>query len=444
MINIYRQLYLQARFFIIASTIVIIFALSFIIGWLFPIGQSLLLLLFIVTLADSFLLLSKKQVLFAERKVQSIISLDDENKIVIRIKNLSGLNLNITIYDDLPYQLQKRDFVIRSSLKKDEEKLFEYFIVPKIRGEYIFGNIINLVSSSLGFVSRKIKFEQKTAVHVYPSVIQMKKFELKSPQRISQNEGIKKIRRIGHTYEFEHIKEYVTGDDSRTINWKASSRRATLMVNQYEDEQSQQIYSIIDKSRIMRMTFNDLTLLDYSINTSLILSNLILQKHDKAGLITFSDKIGTIITAEKSKQQLKKIFEALYNEKENFLEADYELLYHIIRKVIKNKSLIFLYTNFESIQAFERLLPILRQISKSHSLVVMFFENEEINDLSKKPASSLFDIYNQTVVRKYLFDKNQIKTELNNHGIYCIKSVPRELYVHTINKYLELKSRGLT
>jgi len=444
MISIYRQLYLQTRFFIMASAVVIIFALSFVIHWLFPIGQSLLLLLFIVALADSFLLLSRKQIMYAERTVQAIISLYDENKVLIRIKNLSGLNLNITIYDDLPYQLQKRDFVIHSSLKKDEEKLFEYFIVPKRRGEYVFGNIIILVSSSLGFASRKIEFYQKTAVHVYPSVIQMKKFELKSPLLAAQNEGIKKIRRIGHTYEFEHIKEYVMGDDSRTINWKASGRRATLMVNQYEDEQSQQIYSIIDKSRIMRMTFNDLTLLDYSINTSLVLSNLILQKHDKAGLITFSDKIGTIITAEKSKQQLKKIFEALYNEKENFLEADYELLYHIIRKVIKNKSLIFLYTNFESIQAFERILPILRQISKLHLLVVIFFENEEVNELGKKAASSLLDIYNQTVVRKYLFDKNQIKTELINHGIHCFKSVPRELSVHTINKYLELKSRGLT
>ena len=444
MISIYRQLYLQTRFFIMASAVVIIFALSFVIHWLFPIGQSLLLVLFIVALADSFLLLSRKQIMYAERTVQAIISLYDENKVLIRIKNLSGLNLNITIYDDLPYQLQKRDFVIHSSLKKDEEKLFEYFIVPKRRGEYVFGNIIILVSSSLGFASRKIEFYQKTAVHVYPSVIQMKKFELKSPLLAAQNEGIKKIRRIGHTYEFEHIKEYVMGDDSRTINWKASGRRATLMVNQYEDEQSQQIYSIIDKSRIMRMTFNDLTLLDYSINTSLVLSNLILQKHDKAGLITFSDKIGTIITAEKSKQQLKKIFEALYNEKENFLEADYELLYHIIRKVIKNKSLIFLYTNFESIQAFERILPILRQISKLHLLVVIFFENEEVNELGKKAASSLLDIYNQTVVRKYLFDKNQIKTELINHGIHCFKSVPRELSVHTINKYLELKSRGLT
>lgn len=443
MIDLYKQLFLPARFFIIASVIVIIFAISFIVHWLFPIGVSLLLLLFISSLADSLLILSKKQPLSVERMVNAIMSLGDENKVTITIKNISGLNLNITIYDDLPYQLQNRDFKKEATLLQNEEKVFEYFITPKCRGEYKFGNINVLITSPLGLVSKKVIINQKIAVHVYPSIIQMKKYELKSQSLFSLSEGIKKHRRIGHSYEFNQIKEYVFGDDSRTINWKASGRRATLMVNQYEDERSQQVYSIIDKSRTMRMPFNGLTLLDYSINTTLVLSNIILQKHDKAGLITFSDKIGTIIPAEKNEQQLKKILEALYNEQEHFLEAEYELLYHLVRKVVKNRSLIFLYTNFESIQAFERILPLLRQINKLHLLVVMFFDNEEVVDLSKKSANKLYDIYVQTMARKYLFDKNQIISELTNHGIHCIKSLPGDLSVHTINKYLELKSRGM-
>jgi uncharacterized protein (DUF58 family) len=443
MTGFYKQLFLPARFFILGSVIIVVFGFSFVIHWLFPLGQSLLLLLIAITAVDGVLLFAKKELVRAERKVQDIISLGDENKIFINLKNISSLKLNISIYDDLPYQLQKRNLKLESSIDKEKEKTFEYIITPKRRGEYVFGNINVIASTGIGLVCRKVVVEAKQSVHVYPSIIQMKKFGLKAPLLYTTNQGIKRMRRIGHTYEFEQIKEYVTGDDSRTINWKASSRRATLMVNQYEDERAQQIYSIIDKSRIMKMSFNGLSLLDYSINASLVLSNITLQKHDKAGLITFSDKIGTIIPAEKNELQLKKIFEALYNEKEYFLEAEYELLYHIIRKVIKNKSLIFLYTNFESIQAFERVLPILRQINKYHQLVVIFFENEEVAELSKKPANKLFDIYVKTMAKKYLFDKNQVKTELNNHGIQCIKTLPEELSIHTINKYLELKSRGL-
>ena len=99
------------------------------------------------------------------------------------------------------------------------------------------------------------------------------------------------MRRIGHSYEFEQIKNYVRGDDYRSINWKATSRRGHLMVNQYEDERAQQVYNIIDKSRSMKMPFNGMSLLDYAINTSLVISNVALQKHDRAGLMTFSDKM---------------------------------------------------------------------------------------------------------------------------------------------------------
>jgi len=443
MINIYKQLFFAARFFIIASVIIVVFALSFILQWLFPFAELLLALLVSVTIADGMLLMNKKRNLQVKRIVPNVMSLGDENKIVIDTTNSTGINIKITIYDDLPYQLQNRDFKIEASLKRNEAKTFEYNVTPTTRGEYVFGNINIFITSSIGLINQKQVIDQKFPVHVYPSIIQMKKFELKVRSFSLTAEGIKKQRRIGHSYEFEQIKEYVLGDDSRSINWKASGRRATLMVNQYEDERAQQVYSIIDKSRVMRLPFNNLSLLDYAINSTLVMSNIILRKHDKAGLITFSDKIGSIIPAEKSSQQLKKILEALYNEQEHFLDAEFELLYHLVRNIITNRSLIFLYTNFESIHALERVLPILRRINKFHLLVVIFFDNEEVVDMSKQKAHKLFDIYVQTMAKKYLNEKDQVTSMLSNHGILCIKSIPSELSINTINKYLELKSRGM-
>ncbi len=441
--SLYKQLFLSVRFFWFGGIIVVLFAFSFMIHWLFPIAQVCLVFLGAITFADILLLLNPKRKVNAERFVPGIMSLGDENPVSLTIKNAKGVDLKITVFDDLPYQLQKRDFKIESKLANGEEKIFNYTLVPTSRGEYIFGNIHLILSSPIGLINQKQSIPHNTAVHVYPSIVQMKKYELKAHHSYSLSDGIKRQRRLGHSYEFDQIKEYVVGDDSRSINWKASSRRSSLMVNQYEDERAQQVYSIIDKSRSMRMPFNNLTLLDYAINSSLVISNVVLQKHDKAGLITFSDKIGTIVPAEKNVQQLKKILEALYNEQEQFLEAEYELLYHLVRNVVKNRSLIFLYTNFESLHAFERVLPILRRINKLHLLVVIFFENEEVVKLSKNSVNNLYDIYVQTMARKYLGDKAQIASELSNLGINCIKSLPSELSINTINKYLELKSRGL-
>ena len=118
--------------------------------------------------------------------------------------------------------------------------------------------------------------------------------------------------------EFEQVKNYVPGDDYRTINWKATARRGDLMVNSYTDEKSQHVYCIIDKSRAMKMPFEGLSLLDYAINASLVLSNIALLKEDKAGLITVAEKIGAVIPAERRPTQINKILEVLYKEKTRY------------------------------------------------------------------------------------------------------------------------------
>lgn len=191
------------------------------------------------------------------------------------------------------------------------------------------------------------------------------------------------------------------------------------------------------------MPFNGLSLLDYSINTSLVLANIALKKYDKTGLITYSHRVGTTLPAERSELQLKKILQALYHEKPQPFEANYDLLYRGVKNVIHGRSLIFLYLNFESIYAMERALPILQRINRQHLLVVMIFENTELLEYSKGKAVYISDIYAQTIAQKLLHDKKQIVSKLRKYGIQTLLSKPEELSVDTVNKYLELKSRGL-
>src|SRR5690606_40532545 len=122
------------------------------------------------------------------------------------------------------------------------------------------------------------RVSQNKTVPVYPSFRQMRKYELPAISNRLTEFGIKKIRRIGQNREFEQIKEYVVGDDYRTINWKATARRGTLMVNTYQDERAQQVYAVIDKGRTMKMPFEGMTLLDYDINASLVISNIAIRK----------------------------------------------------------------------------------------------------------------------------------------------------------------------
>jgi uncharacterized protein (DUF58 family) len=438
-----KNLFLTRRFFIVFGGVIILFIAAFSYAWLFPIAQTTLVVGLGIVMADIILLFNKKTKVEAKRHVPKMMSLGDANRVALDIINQSNQRFKVTLIDEIPIQFQKRDFEMALILRGGEARQTEYELTPTERGEYTFGFVNIFIESFLGLVQRRFLQEAGMSAPVYPSIIQMKNFELKAFKQIAHQSGVKKIRRLGHSYEFEQIKNYVAGDDFRTMNWKASSRRGAMMVNQYEDERSQQVYCVIDKSRVMRMPFSGLTLMDYAINASLVMSNIILKKKDRAGLLTFSDKIGATLQADNSPNQLNRILHELYREKEGKGEASYELLYYASRKLIKGRSLLILFTNFESMFALERELPTLRMINNLHLLVVIFFINTEIEDFSKKEAGNTEEIYHQTIAKKYMNEKIQMMQKLRQHGIQTILTRPEDLNINTLNKYLELKSRGL-
>jgi len=241
--------------------------------------------------------------------------------------------------------------------------------------------------------------------------------------------------------EFEQIKEYVPGDDLRTLNWKASARKGGLMVNTYTDEKSQQVYCIIDKGRLMKMPFNGLTLLDYAINSCLVVSNVCLRKQDRVGVITFSNKLGSVLAADRKPVQKDQILQLLYNQETDFLESDFEMLYLQLRNRVRNRSLLILFTNFKSVSGLKRQLDYLRSMASHHILVVIFFENTELQQLITTPVNNIEGVYVKTIAEKFAFEKRLIVKELLKHGILSILTTPQKLTIDTINKYLELKSR---
>jgi uncharacterized protein (DUF58 family) len=439
----WRNTNLSNRFFWALGCIALLYASAFGFAWLMPVAHVVLMLFIILLIVDFFLLFRIKSPVHAERKLPQVLSLHDHNEVIIQLHSLYPWTISTRIIDELPPQLQERNLLLRLRLPRQRDTGISYTVRPFKRGAYTFSHINIYLIGFFQLLERRLVVEQTETVKVYPSIIQMKKFELYTMKHIAFFEGMKKMRRIGHSYEFDQIKQYVQGDDIRSINWKNTGRTGTLMVNHYEDERAQQVYCLIDKSRNMKMPFDQLTLMDYAINTSLVISNIAIRKQDKAGIISFSSKVDTIIKADRHAGQMRKILDTLYNERERFNESSFEYLYQTIRQVIHVRSLLFLYTNFESYYAIERVMGILRKLNKLHLLVVVFFENEEIRQYGETPAKHTEDVYLTTFARKFVLEKQLIMQELNKYGIQTIITSPSQLTVHTINKYLELKSRGM-
>jgi uncharacterized protein (DUF58 family) len=436
-----KSYYLNTIVYYIVGTAAMIFVLSYFFPALYRIGGLLLLLLGIAVLIDSLLIYSKKKGVNGVRLTTDRFSIGDENKVVLELSNQYLFPVRLSVIDEIPEQFQDRTWLRKVTISSKSTATIEYWLTPVTRGEYIFHAINVFVHAPFKLVKRKYTFDVQKVVKVYPSYIQMRRYQLLAVSNRLQEVGVKRIRKLGHSMEFEQIKEYVRGDDYRTINWKATARKDSLMVNNYTDERSQQIYCIINKGRVMKMPFGGMTLMDYAINASLILSNVALVKQDKAGLITFAENLDTFVLADKKTTQINILLETLYKQQTNFNESDFEKLFSVVRNRVTNRSLLILFTNFESLESLQREMPALKKMARYHLLLVVFFENSELKELIEAKVSKLEDVYIKTIAEKFAFEKRLMVKELHKNGIQSILTTPENLTVNTVNKYLELKTR---
>jgi uncharacterized protein (DUF58 family) len=436
------SLFFSSRFYWSLALIACMFALAFLVPGLLFVIRILFFVFVALVLLDYVILFFTSNAVTTSRVLAERFSNGAQNTVKIRINNQFPFKASLTIIDELPVQFQKRDFLLKTTLEGNGETEVSYQLRPVERGEYVFLDTNVFVKSPLNLVVRRFQSGGNDVVKVMPSFVDLRSFEIIAYSNNLSEAGSRRIRKIGHSLEFEQIKEYVMGDDIRSINWNATARKGGhLMVNNYTDERSQQVYCLIDKGRVMKMPFEGMTLLDYAINATLILSRVALIKQDKAGLLTFADQINQFLPADRKSAQMSTIMETLYNQDTKFLETDFEKVLIHMRMRITSRSLVILFTNFESLSGLQRQLPYIRSIAKNHLVLVVFFENTELKQLTDNPGTDIESLYIKTIAEKFAFEKRQMVKELQQHGIFTILTPPEKLTINTVNKYLELKAR---
>lgn len=408
---------------------------------LFVFGRWLLVLWLLVTVAD-ILLLYHRRAVTAARRVAGRFSNGDDNSVAIDLGNDYPFTARLIVIDEAPVVFQRRNVSFSVTLAAGAKTTLRYTLRPTRRGSYGFGLIRVFARSPLGLVERRYSPGQPVDVKVYPSFLLLKHYELLAFSHRLHDMGIKRIRRAGNNTEFEQIKDYVEGDEFRAINWKASARRHQLMVNVYQDERSQNVYSIIDKGRVMQQAFQGMTLLDYAINAALVLSYIAIRKDDKAGLVTFAERFDSFVPASKRPGQMQTLQESLYAQQTTYGETDYSALCVNLVKHESRRSLLVLYTDFSNVSALRRQLPFLRLLARRHKLLVVFFENQEISHFLTTPSVTTEDYYQHVLAGKYCMEKRSIVSTLKQNGIYALLTTPKELSVNVINKYLDIR-RGM-
>lgn len=436
------SLYLAPAFFWCLGALALLAAVSYWVAPLFVLVPPLAMLLGGALLAD-IVLLWTRGALRASRDVAERLSNGDPNPVVLKVASGYPFAVPVMVIDEAPEQFQLRDLRFEARLAPGGRAAFEYTLRPTERGTYDFGEVLAYATGPLRLAIRRFRAPAGRQVKVYPAFMQMHRFALLATSNRLAEAGVKRIRRIGRSMEFDQVRDYVAGDDPRTVNWKATARNRNLMVNQFQEERSQPVYALIDMGRHMRGAFAGLTLLDHAINATLILLNTALVKGDRAGLITFGPEVETVVPAERRPAQRFRLLEALYKQSTRFLEPNYEALYATVRRQVSGRSLLILFTDFQTVEGLQRQLPALRLMARTHVLVVVFFENVGLDELKRQRTTNVEGVYVKAVVEMLDAEKRAVVRELNRHGIQALLTRPEALTVDVLNRYLEIKARGV-
>ena len=432
-------MYLRRRFYLLLLAVALVTGLGYAYAPLFTVGRLLTLLLLVATIADVALLWHRRAIT-AERRLSTRFSNGDDNPVTISVESTYPFPVRIEVIDELPSQFQQRDSTSHFSPITHHPSPITYSLRPTRRGVYAFGHVLVFASTRLGLVERRYRCASPCDVCVYPSFQKLHQYELMAISQNLQQPGIKRIRRIGRNTEFEHIRDYLRGDDYRTVNWRATARLSRPMVNVYQDERSQQVFCIVDKGRVMQQAFEGMTLLDYAINASLALSYVAMRKEDRAGLITFNDNLETFVAADRRPGHINKLMETLYAEQTNFEETDFSALSVGIGRHISKHSLLILFTNFMGLVSLQRQLPFLLQIARRHRLLVVFFDDVELQQFVDSPAATAEQRCQHEVAEKFVAEKQLVSATLRQYGILSLLTSPLELTVDVINRYLAVRA----
>lgn len=400
-----------------------------------------LILMFLI-IFDFLKTLSKKD-FDLERLDLEMLQLFEKEKVQISIYNKSKNKVHFKIrheFSDKLMPLKQEDTI---TIEGHCKKIIDFYIKPLERGIFKLDYIFLRVEGPLGFSTKDITFKLDKNVKVYPSLRALKEYNW-----ILKNEGIDFlgkhiIKKKVEGKEFESLRQYKPTDDIKKINWRQSAKKSELIVNQFEPQNNQNVYILIDSGRSMSYKLKEIGKIDLAINAAVFLSEVVLKNKDKSGLMVFNTKVDSFLKASSGFLHQKNLMQNLYLVKESKQTSNYNLASLEFLKREKKKSLVCIFTDFQSYDEFNYFQSSLMSISKKHYVLIFLVKDKRRDELLKNKSQTKSDIFEKAILYNFLHERNKMIRKLRSKNILCIECDEEEIFLKAVNAYMQFKNKDV-
>jgi uncharacterized protein (DUF58 family) len=418
---------------------IVLFLLAYLIPSLTTVGLIYDAALLAIVLVD-YLISVPPHLVTASRAVPDRLSIGRNNDVLIEVYNQSAQPLVVRVRDEYPLGLlpDVREFAF--ALNANTRATLSYKILPRRRGAYTFSAINVRYRSRLGLLWKESRSRAERTVKVYSDLVALKELSVKLSK--SSELGDLRMRKRGHGTDFASLREYVSGDDTRNIDWKATARRGRPVVRVYEVEQDQTLMVLVDAGRMMVSDLEGLTRFDHALNAGLSLALTGLYKGDQVGFAVFADKPLLFLPPRRGKAYLTRILDAVCDIQPRMVEPDYLGALSFYASAQKTRSLFVVLTDLTDPLGSQTLLNGMSSLSPRHLPFCVTLRDRQVEQVSAGRSLEPELIFRRAVATDLISQRELAFSQLQRRGCLVLDCPPQELSEKLVDRYLEIKSRG--
>lgn len=376
-----------------------------------------------------------------QRQISGSLPLGVWSEVILRLHNPTTVPRLIEIFDDYPVGSDLQGQPQHLPLPPSASIETQYRIRPQQRGATQFAGVHFLHYSPWRFWKHYRYVQLSTPIRVYPNFATITKYALLATENRLGQLGIRKLQRRGEGLEFHQLREYRTGDALRQIDWNATSRTKKLISKEYQDERDQQIIFLIDCGRRMLAQDGSLSHFDHTLNAILLLSYVALRQGDALGLMTFSGE-RRWLAPRKGMNTINVVLNTVYDLQPSTHASDYLSAANFVMSRHNKRALIVMISNLRD-EDNDELLPALQLLRKKHLVLLASLQERILNEVLEQPVYAFEDALRHAATLDYLNARRHAHNALKSHGIIYLDAEPEHLPVMMVNRYLEIKRRGV-
>jgi len=383
---------------------------------------------------------SPKKIL-VERPLPFPFAVGRDHEIQLEIANRNGRQVSLAIRDDFPEQCRAERYPVKGVARPGSGTRLSYRLTPLERGNGEFGDAHFWVLGRLGLVWKHGETPAACKVKFYPglALIERQRLRLNRPLGL---DPIRFLARKGVGFEFDSLRDYSFGDDSRLIHWRTTARKGKPIVRVNRLERSQTVFVVLDAGRMMTAQVQAKSKLDYGLDAALLLAYAALEIGDKVGLMVVGQDIQTFLAPSSGPRQFGRFLDATYALAPKLEEPRFQRALSDLSARLRRRALIVIFTDLIDERSSEGLLRSTMAVVPRHLPLVVAMSDAEVVRVADEIPKTMEDLYRQGVAAEMLERRERLIARLGAAGVIVLDTQPERISTAALDRYLEIKTRN--